>query len=252
MKYHNPQMRCIFSFIIVFLMVLSLTSCKENTEVDNSSSEITVSESETNSNEITEETESEESLTEENVSAPAESEPNTNDVPVHTHSYTKKVVSPACVQNGYTTYTCTCGHTYQDNFVNQLGHSFGEWVIIVEATTSSVGTQEHKCTRCGCIETSEMPKKISSATIAPGVTITKIFGNTKYELDKCSVIDMRKWGEPPTIVIVDNNSLHVTYYDKNNEQIEFVATQPFSNDWINLYSILDDGTWGNRLIGAYS
>ena len=31
----------------------------------------------------------------------------------HTHSYKESVVAPTCSKNGYTTYTCSCGDSYQ-------------------------------------------------------------------------------------------------------------------------------------------
>ena len=45
-----------------------------------------------------------------------------NSQPEHKHSYSGSVTDPTCVENGYTTYTCACGDTYQDNFVPAYGH----------------------------------------------------------------------------------------------------------------------------------
>ena len=36
--------------------------------------------------------------------------------PAHTHSYTETVTPPTCKDKGYTTYTCSCGHSYVDNY----------------------------------------------------------------------------------------------------------------------------------------
>ena len=42
--------------------------------------------------------------------------------PAHTHSYTETVTPPTCVNEGYTTYTCTsCGDTYRDNYTPATG-----------------------------------------------------------------------------------------------------------------------------------
>ena len=51
----------------------------------------------------------------------------------HTHNYASKVVQPTCTVQGYTIYTCSCGNSYKDSYVNALGHSY------------SGGA----CTRCG-------------------------------------------------------------------------------------------------------
>lgn len=42
--------------------------------------------------------------------------------PPHTHSYTEKVTAPTCKDKGYTTYTCSCGHSYKDKEVPATGN----------------------------------------------------------------------------------------------------------------------------------
>ena len=44
----------------------------------------------------------------------------------HDHSYTKTVTPPTCTEDGYTTYTCSCGTSYKADYVAALGHDFGE------------------------------------------------------------------------------------------------------------------------------
>ena len=39
------------------------------------------------------------------------------------HSYTSVVTPPTCSEQGYTTYTCECGDTYVDDYVNATGHA---------------------------------------------------------------------------------------------------------------------------------
>lgn len=56
--------------------------------------------------------------------------------PVHTHSYSQKVTTAAnCAEQGYTTYTCSCGDTYKDNYTT-LPHSY----------------TKYKCTKCGTVD----------------------------------------------------------------------------------------------------
>ena len=38
--------------------------------------------------------------------------------PAHTHSYTETVTPPTCKEQGYTTYTCSCGDSYVDNYTD--------------------------------------------------------------------------------------------------------------------------------------
>ena len=43
-------------------------------------------------------------------------------IPALGHKYEIKVTEPTCEEEGYTTYTCHCGDTYKDNYVEALGH----------------------------------------------------------------------------------------------------------------------------------
>ena len=50
------------------------------------------------------------------------------------------------------TYTCKCGESYVADYVAALGHSFGDWTVIHEPTTTEDGLEERSCTRCGHTE----------------------------------------------------------------------------------------------------
>ena len=56
------------------------------------------------------------------------------------HNYESAVTAPTCTEQGYTTYTCACGDTYTDNYVEADGHTLGE-----DATCTTAQT----CTVCG-------------------------------------------------------------------------------------------------------
>ena len=55
--------------------------------------------------------------------------------PGHKHSYQATVKEPTCYEQGYTTYTCSCGEIYIDDnsYTEPLGHNFVQGI----------------CTRCG-------------------------------------------------------------------------------------------------------
>ena len=42
--------------------------------------------------------------------------------PAHIHSFTKKVTAPTCTEQGYTTYTCSCGFSYKDDYQPATNH----------------------------------------------------------------------------------------------------------------------------------
>jgi hypothetical protein len=83
------------------------------------------------------------------------------------HNYTSKVTAPTCTAQGYTTYTCSCGHSYKGDYKEALGHNS------VYGGTKSVHT---KCSRCG-VTLSSTHSYTSSRAKNPTCT-TK--GTTKY------------------------------------------------------------------------
>lgn len=64
------------------------------------------------------------------------------------HQYNKKVVKPTCTEGGYSTYTCTCGDSYQDDETPAAGHIWGDWVTTQEPTEEAEGKRERKCEEC--------------------------------------------------------------------------------------------------------
>lgn len=94
----------------------------------------------------------------------------------HSHVYSSSVISPTCLEQGYTKYTCACGDTYNDNYVPAKGHTE---VIdkAVAATLSSTGLTEGKhCSVCGTILVAQ--KKVPKLTTVTHATK----GNSSFTL----------------------------------------------------------------------
>lgn len=73
-------------------------------------------------------------------------------IKVHTHSYTETVIAPTCTEKGYTEYVCDCGHSYVDDYVEALGHEFGEWTLAKQPTCTHQGEERRTCTVCSYYE----------------------------------------------------------------------------------------------------
>ena len=73
------------------------------------------------------------------------------------HDYEAVVTAPDCVNGGYTTYTCHCGHSYVDDETDALGHAWGEWIIDTAATEEADGLKHHVCGTCGEVEEVVIP-----------------------------------------------------------------------------------------------
>lgn len=132
-------MKKIIAFLMIFGLSLSFTACKNSNDVmpiDELSSGTSATSSKLNSTgTFTENTNTE--------NIPSSSSERTNPPTTqHVHQYYKKTILPTCESSGYTQYTCSCGHTYKDNYVNAIGHNWNG------ATCTSAKT----CKNCGKID----------------------------------------------------------------------------------------------------
>ena len=75
----------------------------------------------------------------------------------HVHSYTETVVNPTCKEQGYTLHSCACGESFKDNYKETIPHTFGEWVVVKEATEEAEGLKERECS-CGEKESEAIEK----------------------------------------------------------------------------------------------
>ena len=77
-------------------------------------------------------------------------------VEAHEHSYTAVVTAPTCTEKGYTTHTCSCGHSYVDTYTDALGHAWDNGKVTKEPTETETGVKTFTCTRCGDAYTEEL------------------------------------------------------------------------------------------------
>ena len=74
------------------------------------------------------------------------------------HHYVHTVVEPTCEGEGCDLYTCSdCDHSYWENVVPALGHSFGDWTIQTAATCTEEGLHYRICSVCGKREEEPVP-----------------------------------------------------------------------------------------------
>lgn len=263
----NPTIRLftnrsrLLALTCALLLLLSLAGCKSNSDVvtkeENSTPVEQSEETTTTSTNTATSTTTTKAATQSSVKKPTTTQKASTATKVaHNHAYTTKVVSPTCTKGGYTLYSCSCGHFYKRRVTDKMGHSYGDWVIKKQATVSANGSKERKCSRCGYVQKQSIPKKQqqSAGGIDPRVTIGTIgFGNNKspqYSVGKQYVVDRRSWGSRPAIEVYDGNCLRVSYFNKKNEKVTFVV-EPMGN-YINQYTILNDGTYVSQLFGAYT
>ena len=78
-------------------------------------------------------------------------------VEAHEHSYTAVVTAPTCTEKGYTTHTCSCGHSYVDTYTDALGHAWDSGKVTKQPTETETGVKTYTCTRCGETKTETIP-----------------------------------------------------------------------------------------------
>ena len=113
------------------------------------------------------------------------------------HTYTEKVTAPTCEEKGYTTYTCDCGDSYVDDYVDAKGHNMQQTEAKVDATCTVAGKEAVYTCANGCGKT-EGGEEIA----APGHTLTQVdakaptcteAGYEAYEY--CSACDYTTYAE---------------------------------------------------------
>lgn len=105
----------------------------------------------------------------------------------HSHNYVERVVAPTCTEQGYTEYTCECGDTKKDNYVDAKGHTYGEWTISSDGT----GVEERTCSVCGNKEQKNHEHSYTETVVEASCS------SKGYTLHECACGDSYKTDEVP-------------------------------------------------------
>lgn len=118
----------------------------------------------------------------------------------HIHAYTGVTTDPTCVQQGYTTYTCSCGESFIDAFVDALGHSAVTDAGKDATCTASGLTEGSHCSACGQILT--VQKEISALGHQwdeGTVTLEPTEETTGIMVYNCEICGATREAELPTV-----------------------------------------------------
>lgn len=104
--------------------------------------------------------------------------------------YTTVTTKPTCLAQGYTTFTCACGYSYNGNFTAKVDHSFGGFI------SNNDGTHSQICSVCGFDDKYEcniQASKVNATCTSPSSWQTRcnVCGYSAGELTR---IDVTKYG----------------------------------------------------------
>ncbi|HKM03509.1 MAG TPA: CAP domain-containing protein [Lachnospiraceae bacterium] len=96
------------------------------------------------------------------VSYPSSSGSSTPSTPVHSHTYTSKIITDStCTETGIRKYTCSsCGNTYT-SVIQTKDHVLGDWEVTTLPTYTATGLKIQKCTVCDEIINTEAIAKLT-------------------------------------------------------------------------------------------
>ena len=175
--------------LLVIVLLLALTQC--SAEEGNTA---TTGEAQKNSAESTLDTGLTPSGTQEEI-PPQSTEEEIEEPPQETagdptcaHVYKDVSVPATCTSKGYVQHTCElCGKSYSDNVVEALGHSYGSYTTVRNATCDTNGSKTRTCSTCGKVDAAVIAATGHKwdAGVMTGVTTGCSAGSKTYTCTVC-------------------------------------------------------------------
>ena len=116
------------------------------------------------------------------------------------HTYTEAVTPPTCTEPGFTTYTCSCGDTKTGDEVPAAGHAWSAWEVTLEPTEDAEGKRVRSCANCDAMEEGAIPQLDPSHTHSYNKEVTEptcVSGG--YTVYTCSCGDTYRDDEIPAL-----------------------------------------------------
>lgn len=108
----------------------------------------------------------------------------------HIHNYYGETVAPGCTEEGYILHSCSCGDSFTDSYTDPLGHDWGPWQTVADATEQTEGLQERSCSRCNAQQSQTLPKLEPGHTHAyTDLIVGPTCTSEGYTLHSCSCGD---------------------------------------------------------------
>jgi len=160
----------------------------------------------------------------------------------HYHDFEEFIQEPTCTQDGIKTYTCKdyCGYVTME-FINALGHSYGEWITTKDATCTEAGNKQKICSVCGDVVNENidvlghnMKLLLTKGNCEEGILLKY------YSCTTCEQLETKEESIPPQqhnmkLVSVDGNCEEGTIYKEYECTIcgynEFGMSSPLNHSY---------------------
>ena len=168
------------------------------------------------------------------------------------HNWAKRVMEGSgCTQNDWNEWYCTeCGYVGKREGIpgTAPGHDWTDWETTKEPGPGVAGEEKRHCKSCGKEETlpleplDENGEKLESY-IDPKIEVDEGIAYVYYRYGDISISDQRKtWGDYLRIVVNEDNTVTVVFYDKEGERVEVsIALMPEYD--MTCFRINEDGTY---------
>lgn len=167
-----------------------------------------------------------------------------------------KTILATCVHPQYSVTLCTgCDYRSEYHGGSQAlaDHAYSQWTVIKEATATATGERTRTCSVCKKVNNEVIPAtgEERETYIDPRITIKTYAGNghRSYTYTHVGVVDVRTWGDPPSIRITSSGGLAVVYYKQDGTKVT-CSINPV-DEYFHDIVLLEDGTYNTRLIGDF-
>ena len=149
-------------------------------------------------------------------------------VSVHVHQYAEAVTAPTCTEQGYTTYTCACGDSYVDDYIDATGHDWNvpsyEWSAdYSKVTAKRICKNDENHVESETVTTTSEVTKPATTEEKGETTYTAVFTNSAFTTQTKTVANIDiiglEWAEPTYVWSDDNSTVTASRVCTNKDDL---------------------------------
>ena len=142
----------------------------------------------------------------------------------HSHAYIESITAPTCTEQGFSTYTCSCGDSYVENYVNALGHTETVDSAVAPTCTKTGLTEGKHCSVCDEIIVAQQTVSSTGHSFTQENTSNQYLKSSATCEDKAVYWKSCSCGEKGTDTFEYGQALGHTY-DQENTASKYLKTE---------------------------